>query len=272
MQTNRYKILVLSDLKKSTSSILKSTISLAKMIDADITVFHVTNPSDVVKKESQLSAIRSMNHEHIAVNKKMQTLATSFFKDYGTTLDCTFTFGKVKNEIEAHIEAVQPDIIVIGKRKSTTFDFIGNNITQLVLKQHDGVIMIVDENNTIEPNLDLALGILNSRDNKLNINFADALISHEKQPLKSFKIVQSTQGNTIENGSSNKEVIEYVFEKGDDSLRYLSNYVTKSKINLLHVDRVKDTRNIDKHNTTVALDIKTVISTLNVSLLLTSKT
>ena len=34
MQTNRYKILVLSDLKKSTSSILKSTISLAKMIDS----------------------------------------------------------------------------------------------------------------------------------------------------------------------------------------------------------------------------------------------
>jgi nucleotide-binding universal stress UspA family protein len=272
MQTSRYKILVLSDLKKSTSSILKSTISLAKIIDADINMFHVTNPSDVVKKESQLSAIRSMNHKHIAVNKKMQTLASSFFKDYGTTLEYNFTFGKVKNEIEAHIEATKPDIIVIGKKKSNTFDFIGDNITQLVLKQHNGVIMIVDENNTIEPNLDLSLGILNSKDNKLNINFADALISHGRQPLKSFKIVQNAQGNTIENSSSNNKVIEYVFEKGDDSLKYLSNYLIKSKVNLLYVDRAEDTGNVAKENTTVALDIKTVISTLNVSLLLTSKT
>ena len=271
MQTSRYKILVLSDLKKSTSSILISTISLAKIIDADINIFHVTNPSDVVKKESQLSAIRSMNHKHIAVNKKMQTLASSFFKDYGTTLEYKFTFGKVKNEIEAHIEATKPDIIVIGKKKSNTFDFIGDNITQLVLKQHNGVIMIVDENNTIEPNLDLSLGILNSKDNKLNINFADALISHGRQPLKSFKIVQNAQGNTIENSSSNNKVIEYVFEKGDDSLKYLSNYLIKSKVNLLYVDRVEDTGNVAKENTTVALDIKTVISTLNVSLLLTSK-
>ena len=39
MENNKYKILVLSDLKDTASTTLKSTIGLAKMIDADIHCF-----------------------------------------------------------------------------------------------------------------------------------------------------------------------------------------------------------------------------------------
>ena len=269
MKNIRYKILVLSDLKKSTATILKSTVSLANMIGGDISLFHVKNPSDLVKKESQLSAIRSMNHEHTAMNKKIQKLASSFSEEYGTKMNCSFTFGHIKNEIEAHIKQEQPDIVILGKKKSRSFDFIGDNITQFVLKQYNGVVMIVDENNTIKPSEDLSLGLFNSEENKLNINFADVLVSNMKKPLKSFKVNQNNPTAETKNTSLDKKVIEYVFEKGDDSLKNLSNYLVKNKINLLHVDRADKSTSDSKEITTVTFDIKDIISNLNVSLLLT---
>ncbi len=272
MKNNRYKILVLSDLKKSTATMLKSTVGLAKIIDGDISLFHVKNPFDLVKKESQLSAIRSMNQEHTAVNKKIQKLATSFSKEYGTEMNCTFTFGHVKNEIEAHIKQEQPDIIILGKKKSNAFDFIGDNITQFVLKKHSGVVIIVDEKNAIKPGEDLSLGLFNSEESKLNIHFADALVSNMKKPLKSFKVIQSNATAETKDTLLDYNIVEYVFEKGDNSLKNLSNYLIKNKINLLHVDRAEESTNDAMENATITFDIKDIISNLNVSLLLTGKT
>lgn len=43
MKKNRHKILVFSDLKKSTSTVLKSTVSLTKMVDGDIMIAKSNN-------------------------------------------------------------------------------------------------------------------------------------------------------------------------------------------------------------------------------------
>ena len=82
MKNNKYKILVLSDLNKSADFRLKSTVSLAKMIDGDITLFHVKKPTDIVDRESQLSAMRSINKEHIVTNKKIESLVRPFRQDF----------------------------------------------------------------------------------------------------------------------------------------------------------------------------------------------
>ena len=45
MKNNKYKILVLSDLSKTTRNTLKSSISLAKIVDADINFLYVKKPT-----------------------------------------------------------------------------------------------------------------------------------------------------------------------------------------------------------------------------------
>ena len=57
----KYKILVLSNLDSSTQKILKSAVSLAKMIDGQIEVFSVTKPTEIIAGDNQLSAIRTIN-------------------------------------------------------------------------------------------------------------------------------------------------------------------------------------------------------------------
>ena len=268
MKNNKYKILVLSDLKNSTNTLLKSTVSLAKIINGEIVLFHVKKPTEIVERESQLSAFRTINGEHYSIDKKIQNLINPISKDYGINIKYKFAFGHIKNEINNHIEAYKPDIIVLGKRKSKPLNFIGDNMASFVLKKHEGVIMIAASENALEPNKDISLGFLNNMEDAFRMEFSDALMGHAQKPLKSFKIVNKS--NTLKEVQvpTDKKTVEYVFEQGDNTIATLSNYLSKNNINLLCVDRANE--NTDNKGNLVKSDIKDVISKLNVSLLLTS--
>jgi len=261
-----YKIVVLSDLGKSASRTLKSTVSLAKMINGHIEIFNVKKPTDIVEKENQLSAMRTINSQHATTDKKMRNLIKPISEDYGVDISYSFALGNVKNEIDNFIKEKQPDIIVLGNRKSKPFNFVGDNIAQFVLSTFKGVIMIADENNVLEPSKEISLGTLNSLEPLVNLEFSKDLMAHSKKPLKSFKIVKNSSALEKMATPANNETIEYVFEHSDSSVKNLSNYLSKNKINLLYVDRVKKSTD-DK----MISDIKDVINNLNVTLLLTGE-
>ena len=267
MKNNKYKILVLSDLKNSTSMVLKSTVSLAKMINGEIEFFHVKKPTEIVERESQLSAFRTINGEHYNIDKKIQNLINPISKDYGINIKYKFAFGHIKNEINNHIEAYKPDIIVLGKRQSKPLNFIGDNMASFVLKKHEGVIMIAADENALEPNEEISLGFLNNKEDAFNMEFSDALMLHTQKPLKSFKIVNKSNTLKQDQTPTDKKTVEYVFEQGDNTIATLSNYLSKNNINLLCVDRANE--NAENKDNLVKSDIKEVISKLNVSLLLT---
>jgi len=253
-----YNILVLSDMKSTTKNLVKSTIGLAKMIDGKVDFFHVKKPTDVVEKENQLSAMRAINDDYTSTRKKVQKLLDSVSEEYDTDISFNFSFGNVKDEIVKYIQETKPDIIVLGKRKATPFNFIGDNITQLVLQKHEGVIMIASPKNILDPNKELSLGILNGTEGLFNIEFAENLIYSTQKPLKSFKFTNSY--NTSKETNTKIKTIEYVFEQNDQSIRSLSNYVSKNNINLLCVNRSNE-------KTGNHTDIKDVIHKVNVSLL-----
>tara|TARA_R110001632_G_scaffold107700_3_gene217407 strand:+ start:11871 stop:12680 length:810 start_codon:yes stop_codon:yes gene_type:complete len=261
---NNYKILILSDLKSGTKSILKSSISLAKMIHGDLHFFHVKGAMDIVEKDNQLSAIRSINSEYKTINKQIQNLITPISEEYGVSINTKFSFGNVKSEIEKYIKEIQPDIIVLGKKKTNAFNFIGNHITDFILKTHAGIIMIASKNNPLAPNKEISLGTLNDLELSKNLVFADNLIENAKKPLKSFKIVKNANALNETQTSTNGKTIEYLFEKNDNSMKNISNYISKNKINLLCVNRG---RKKDKNNG----DIKDIIGKLDVSLLISSE-
>lgn len=264
MKNRKYKILVLSDLKESTSNVLKSSISLAKMVDGNIEFFHVKKPIDVVGKESQLSAFRTINEQHRATKKDIQSYVNPLSEAYGLAIDYSYTFGNVKNEIRDYIEKSKPDIIVLGKRVSKTFSVMGDSITQFVLKEHDGVIMIAADNNALEPNKNLSLGLLNGIND--SFEFAENILKHSEAPLKSFRIGGNSNTLKEPNMFGDKKTVEFVFEKNDNTMDNLSNYLSKNNINLLCVNREK--KKTANKLSLMKSDIKDVINKLNVSLLL----
>lgn len=268
MKNNRYKILVLSDLKSTTETILKSTVGLAKMVNGEIHLFHVKSPTDVVKRENQLSAIRTINQDHISTEKKIKNIVDSISGTYGVNIKYSFTFGNVKNEIGNQIKNLNPDIIVLGKRKPKSIKFLGDSITHFVLEKHAGPIMIAADNNAIEPNKVLSLGLMNGSEESINIEFANDLMAHAQKPLKSFKVVKSS-GTSSDNAElpKNSGTLEYVFEHRDDIIQNLSNYLSKSNINLLCIDR--NSRKEKSKTNLIMTDLKEAMNKFNVSLLLT---
>lgn len=238
----KYKILVLSDLNTNAASTIKSAVSLAKMIAGDIEVFSVKKPTDIIDKENQLSAIRTINAQQTKTVKKMQNLIDPIAAAYEVAIRHSFAFGNIKHEIKHFIENHQPDIIVIGKRKSTLFNFIGDGITPFVFNIFKGPIMIATDKKVLEPNKEISLGTLNNLDLSIDLKFAEDLMVHAQKPLKSFKIVKNSSRGASEAvmKPANKETVEYVFEHSDSSVKNLSNYLSKNNVDLLYLDRINE--------------------------------
>ena len=266
---NKYKILVLSDLKDTTDNVLKSTISLAKIIKADVEFFYVKKPTDVVEKESQLSAMRVINQEHVNIDKKIAALLKPINKDYGLNIKSNFTLGNVKNEIEKCIKNSKPDIIVLGKRNSNALKFVGDNITEYVLKQHQGTILIAGNKNVLEPEHTLSLGVFNSEKESFNMAFAKDLTVNAEQPLKAFRIIDNKNESESKDALEDNKTVEFVFEKNDNTVKNLSNYLLKNNVNLFCLNRGMHTAKTASK--AITPEIKEVINKVDVTMLLTNE-
>jgi nucleotide-binding universal stress UspA family protein len=263
-----YKILVLSDLKGSTDSTLKSTVSLAKMINGSIHLFHVKKPTQIVERDNQLSAKRSINEKYTATDNKIQNIIAPISKEYGVDINYNFAFGNLKNEMSKYIQELQPDIIVLGKRKPKRIKLLGDKIADFILKEHKGVILIAGSENHIEPNQQVSLGVLNSQNDSLNVAFAKDLFANSQTPLKVFKFVKNVTSPNKTEVNLDTNTVEYVFERNDNTLNNLPNYLSKNNINLLCIDRGAKQSKI-KGNLNKS-ELNDIISNNTISLLLSS--
>lgn len=271
MKTNRkkYKIVVLLDLKKSSSTTLTSAVGLAKMINGMVEVFHVKKPLEIVDSENQLSAMRTINNKHMVTEKEMQHLISPISKEFGVQISYSYAFGNVKNEIDAFIKEQKPAIVVLGKRKARPFNLIGDGIVDFVLKNHDGVVMIASDKNALVPNKELSFSTINSLEPSFNLEFAEDLMKHSQKSLKSFKIIKNSASASNLSKFKDERTIEYIFEHNDGTIKNISNYLSKDNINLLSIDRAwkysEDLQNLKMP------DINSIISELDVTLLVSGK-
>ncbi|MFD2915144.1 universal stress protein [Psychroserpens luteus] len=262
MKTEKYKILVLSDLKKTENTILKNSVSLAKMIDAEIALFHVKKHIDIVGGDNQLSAIRALNEEHNTTKKTIDTSVNSYAKDYDVKIRGSYAFGKIKEEILKQIKSYKPDVIVLGQRDSNSLQLIGDGIIKFVLKEFKGYIMISSDENGLIPNEKMTLGVFNNSTKFFDTEFSKDVITHTQTPLKSFKIINSQKTDTKTVIEKEPKMVEYVFEQNSNALKTLSSFILKNNVNLLCVDRTEN-----KTKNTGEASLREVVNKLNVSLL-----
>ena len=235
MQNNSYKIAVFSDLKDPQQHILKNSISLAKKINGEIELFHVKKPTEVVKTQNQLSAKRTINKTFAQTDKAILKLIAALAEEHQIRIRHTFAIGNVKSEISDFLTKANPDVIVLGKRKSATLKLLGDGVTKFVLDKFTGPVMISTENHSIALEKSLSLGLLNSDAQVLNSPLAEKLLEQVQAPLKSFTLAKGAQSKDSElEGISS---VDYVFEHNDNAINNLSQYISKSKVNLLFVER-----------------------------------
>ena len=263
----KYKILVLSDLKESSNRVLKNAVSFSKLVGGETNLFHVKKPTDIIDRESQLSAYRTINEQRALTKKNIESIINNVNESINAKVNFSYVFGNVKNEIEDYISTYKPDLIVLGKRKSKTFS-LGDNITDFVLKAYEGIVMIIDNKSDIQFHRELSLGLLDEKNKLFNINITDLLLAQSKKPLKSFKFVSKAATENIEQSSNDSSLVEYIFERNDNSIQNLAKFLKKSDIDILLVD---GNYNEDKKSGGLnQSDIRNVINQVNIPLIISN--
>ncbi len=265
--TNKYKVLVLSDLSEESTQVLKSASRIAKEIDGEIEIFHVRKGTKVVENESHLSAVRSLKDNFVLVEKKLKDISASVSENMQVKVSHFFSFGNIKNEIVDHIEKSKPDIVVLGKRISNAPNFFGDNILTLILKNFQGVIMVANNINVLENQCKLSLGLFNSSSTQSGVPFLNSILSNTNTPIRSFAVLRKNEEPVTKSDIKNDNLVSYVFEKNDNTLQTMSNYMDKNKVNLLLVYRKSTSE--DSKDMSIS-EFNELANTINIPVLLSN--
>lgn len=170
MKNNKYKILVLSDLKEKSIQALSYAAKLSKEIDANVEFFYAKSATEVAQTADALSAISVITEVSNKIGEKIKNVVTPISKDNNVEIKTAFAYGNVKNEIKNHIEMSQPDMIILGEREEKRFKFLGDNITRLVNKNYNGVVFVATDKTILDANGEVSLDSLGLKNNIDNYN------------------------------------------------------------------------------------------------------
>jgi len=171
MRKNKYKILVLSDLKEKSAQALSYAAKLSNEIDAHVEFFYVKAAKEITQTENPLSAMRIISEVCNQTDKKVKDFVTPISKENNIKIKTIFAFGNVKNEIENCINTSEPDMIILGERKQRKFNLLGDGITNLVQKKYEGVIFVATDKDVLDANGNVSLDNLGLKNNIAMYNF-----------------------------------------------------------------------------------------------------
>jgi nucleotide-binding universal stress UspA family protein len=229
MNVPKYKLLVLIDLSEAGTIALENAVNLSKIIGGSIEVFHVIKSSSIKEHENQHTTMRNIDEVRVQKKAQLKEIARTVAKKSNAIIRTNCVLGNLKDETLARIKAVQPNIIVLGKRPRKWIDFLGDNFTRFIVKSFKGSVLISGKEASFRPSEIRSLGMLNTTAAELPTDMANDLQKYLKKPIKRFSI--HTEGQTMQDTAEN--VITFAFENGSNTMNHIANYVAKNDIGLL---------------------------------------
>lgn len=234
---NKQQIAVITDLEDDMPYLLKSAVSFAKMISGEVQVLSVKKPTQVIGKGNQLSAMRSINQNYILTDKRLKSIVLPIMEKYSVSINYSSTFGNTKSEIERYLETHKPDILVLGRRKSKPFNTADDRIINFVLNIFEGTVLIVSPNKGLEPGKKIGIGSLNCSEAAFATSFTKDLFFNTNSSLKSFNLLETSDVKQAVGNVLGRKTINYVFDHSENTVKKLPDYLSKSKIDLLFMER-----------------------------------
>ncbi|MBX2826579.1 MAG: universal stress protein [Flavobacteriaceae bacterium] len=254
------RVLALINIKEPVKTIIESTINLAQTYGAEVKFLYVEKRLDPTRTENQLDVLRTMTEQQKAIGKFRNILA-KWKENTDTKLDYAIVEGSIKKTVQSEIEAYQPDLMVLGKRKPNMYRVIGNQVTEFVIKNFDGPLFIIEPSKVLEIKENLSVGVLNDASAVVDHNLTTPLLRQSKEPLKLFKIANDSEpAATVETAGT--PTIDYTFENNPNALDNLTSYVHKNNVHLFCLDR-QETPKAGK-----SVRLKEVLKRINTSMLM----
>lgn len=231
--SSKYRISVLLDLSKSSELVLTNAVQLAKALNGSVDVFHVKPATDIVKRESQLSAIRTIYKDDRDTRSKMQDLIRTIEEEEGIKLTYKLEYGNVKNRVRDYLALQKPDILVLGKRRP---NFLGESITDFVINETNINVLITGKDDKFHTFKDINLGIFGSGLRENGLEIIKDLKRDSEKPVRIFNI----KGKIAQGEQDSKpwpKTVSYVFTEGANAMDGLVSYVSRTNTQLLCVSK-----------------------------------
>ena len=264
MNTPKYKLLVLTDLSKACNIALENAVNLSKIIGGSIDVFHVLKPSDIPEYENQFSTLHSIGEERTKKNIQLRNIAKEIAKKSNVTIRTRCILGNLKDEATEHIEAINPDIVVLGKRPQKLVNFLGDGFTKFILDTFEGSVLISGKEKALQPSEVMSLGMLNTTEDELPAVVTNDLRKHSKKQMKRFHV--RSEKEQVSQIAETENVITYEFESDNSAMNNIAKYVAKNNIGLLCINS-----NVEKntgHLQSLKSNIKEAIEKINAPILI----
>jgi len=232
--------LVLMDSSDASIIALKYTITLAKVVQGKIKLFHVARPTDIFSTHIQVGANKDIEKATHDVRKKLKAM-TEMIATEGIQSSFNHQIGNSRVEIENELNTKDPIVVVMGKASPLYHD--NTDITNYLYKQYDGHLLIVGQNSKFHNNTNIALAV-NETVEDSKIKLVTDLAEFSMSPLTICKINSNCSGdrdptlnkNWEVSNSDNIKVEHYINANFEDGV---IEFISKNKPQLLCLGKNK---------------------------------
>ena len=225
---------MVKDHTKYFQTALQNAVSLAKKIGGSIDILSVKSPFQVINDENQLAALRELNKASGGAKMTMKETVDSIAEAENLTISYNFTFGNLITEVRQHIGVTQPDIIVLGKRKTNIANLLGLDLTSYLLKNYHGALLISRDAQLFGTQDGMALGMLNDIHSENRSKLSEDLEKLTDKPITLLKINNLDNGQ-VEPSRFPSDMTTFEFDHGANVSESFSKYIERSGVSLLCV-------------------------------------
>lgn len=258
----KYSISVLLDMTKSSEYVLKSAVELARRLNGTIEVFHVKPTTNLIKGDSQFSAIRTLNLDDRSTRAEIKNLISKIDATKELSISYKLEYGNVKNRVRDYLTLQKPDILVLGKRRPR-LGILFESITDFVIDNvRDTNVLILGKDDKFHSFEDINLGIFGSGFEDNDLEVIRDLKRDSDKPVRHFGIA-----NDRENDQPIypwHKTVSFTFSNGSNTVDGLVNYVSRTNTELLMCAPNKG----EKKSLFKSSPIKEVVRKANVPLLI----
>jgi len=234
--------MVLMDFSKASYMALKYAISMAKMQNACIHIFHVIDQDEKAADENLDSVTQIIEKERKSV-KILQSSICEMIHTEGIKTNSMVEFGDLIWMIKDQTQKIDPDLVFVGKKAGKQKN--DSRLIKYLLDDYQGSILIVQKENQFVSTSQIVLGCSERTLKSCNVDFALDLGKLTTKTLHAFHVQKTnfyskSKGLLEEwNNLQNNSEIECTYHKGTRILDGIVSFIQQSKSDLVCLGRGK---------------------------------
>lgn len=234
--TTQKKISVIADITANLENVVANATELAKAVGGIVEVFYVKAPTDIVKGDNQLSAMRTLHRDSRVTESKLRSVVQQFSSPNGPKVTYKIAYGNTKNTIKSYLNQEQPHTVVLGKSKSRFPGIPASGLANFVMNACEANVLVTGEDHKLHTFEDISLGVYGKTMEDTTSGVLADLHKKTSKPVRLFSVRKEQEALSNEENRV-QDAVSYVFTEGSNVMDGLVSYVKRTNTQLFCIPR-----------------------------------